>query len=78
MIRTDNGPPLISHAFQEFCKNHKMEHERILPKTPNMNAHIEAFHRIFEDDCLSQWQFETYAEAYEAVTAWCFIMKDVF
>ncbi|MEB6550351.1 hypothetical protein MXL46_14735, partial [Heyndrickxia sporothermodurans] len=22
---------------------------------------------IFEDDCLSRWQFETYAQAYESV-----------
>ena len=33
-----------------------------------MNAHIESFHRIFEDDCLSRYQFETYAKAYEAFT----------
>lgn len=32
-----------------------------------MNAHIESFHRVFEDDCLSRWQFETYAEAYQEV-----------
>ena len=32
-----------------------------------MNAHIESFHRIFEDDCLSRWQFETYTEAYQEV-----------
>ncbi|MDQ0221460.1 putative transposase [Peribacillus cavernae] len=68
VIRTDNGPQFISHTFEEFCENYKVEHERIPPKTPNMNAHIESFHRIFEDDCLSRWQFETYAEAYEAVT----------
>lgn len=68
VIRTDNGPQFISHTFQEFCKNFELEHERIPPKTPNMNAHIESFHRIFEDDCLSRWQFKTYAEAYEAVT----------
>jgi len=68
VIRTDNGPQFISYTFEEFCENYKLEHERIPPKTPNMNAHIESFHRILEDDCLSRWQFETYAEAYEAVT----------
>lgn len=68
VIRTDNGPQFISHTFQEFCEKVKLEHERIPPKTPNMNAHIESFHRIFEDDCLSRYSFETYAHAYEAVT----------
>jgi putative transposase len=67
VIRTDNGPQFISHTFHEFFEKSKLEHERIPPKTPNMNAHIESFHRIFEDDCLSRWQFETYAEAYQAV-----------
>lgn len=68
VIRTDNGPQFISHTFEDFCENYKIEHERIPPKTPNMNAHIESFHRIFEDDCLSRWQFETYAQVYEVVT----------
>lgn len=33
-----------------------------------MNAHIESFHRIMEDDCMSKFEFETYGEAYEAIT----------
>ncbi len=32
-----------------------------------MNAHIESFHKIFEDDCLSRYEFETYKEAYQRV-----------
>ena len=32
-----------------------------------MNAHIESFHRILEDDCLSRYEFESYTQAYEAV-----------
>jgi len=36
-------------------------------KTPNMNAHIESFHRMFEDDSLSRMEFENYAQAYECV-----------
>jgi len=68
VIRTDNGPQFISHTFEEFCESYKLEHERIPPKTPNMNAHIESFHRIMEDDCMSKFEFETYGEAYEAIT----------
>jgi putative transposase len=33
-----------------------------------MNAHIESFHRILQDDCLSRYDFGSYSEAYEAVT----------
>ncbi|MEN1761723.1 integrase core domain-containing protein [Anoxynatronum sibiricum] len=40
-------------------------HERIPPKTPNMNAYIEAYHSILEDDFLEQMTFETFQEAVE-------------
>lgn len=66
-IRTDNGPQFISHAFEEACENFKVEHERIPPKTPNKNAHIESFHAVLEDECLRRSEFETFAEAHQAV-----------
>lgn len=68
VIRTDNGPQFISHVFEDACERAGVEHERIPPRTPNMNAHIESFHRILQDDCLSRYDFATYGEAYEAVT----------
>lgn len=68
VIRTDNGPQFISHIFETFCDDYHIEHERIPPRTPNMNAHIESFHRIMEDDCMSKFEFDTYGEAYEEIT----------
>lgn len=68
VIRSDNGPQFVSHAFGIACEGFGVEHERIPPRTPNMNAHIESFHRILQDDCLSRYDFATYGEAYEAVT----------
>lgn len=68
VIRSDNGPQFISHAFEQGCEKFEVEHERIPPRTPNMNAHIESFHRILEDECLSRFQFETYEEAYNEVS----------
>ena len=67
VIRTDNGPQFISHAFEQACERFKTEHERIPPKTPNKNAHIESFHSVLEGECLSRSEFQSYAEAYEAV-----------
>ncbi len=52
VIRSDNGPQFVSDVFQEACAQLGLEHERIPFKTPNMNAHIEAFHSILEGDCL--------------------------
>lgn len=66
-IRSDNGPQFISEAFESICEKLQLEHERIPPRTPNMNAHIESFHRIFEDDCLSRHEFDNYAQAYSVI-----------
>lgn len=47
-------------------------HERIPINTPNMNAYIESFHSILEDECYSRYDFNTFAEAYEAVTEYLY------
>ncbi|MDQ0285646.1 putative transposase [Desulfofundulus luciae] len=67
VIRSDNGPQFISNLFEETCLELNLEHERIPFKTPNLNAHIEAFHSILEEECLSRHEFSSYAEAYETV-----------
>lgn len=68
VIRTDNGPQFISHAFEESCEKLSVVHERIPPRTPNKNAHIESFHAQLESDLLAKSEFETYQGAYEVVT----------
>ncbi|MFX4301500.1 transposase [Alicyclobacillus tolerans] len=68
VIRSDNGPQFVSHLFESECERWNFLHERIPPKMPNMmNAYIESYHRLLEDECLSMYEFETYAEAYQAV-----------
>ncbi len=67
VIRSDNGPQFISEIFEKACKQLNIEHERIPYKTPNMNAHIESYHRILEEECLSIHEFATFAEAYKTV-----------
>ncbi len=67
VIRTDNGPQFVSKAFGELCESEHLIHERIPPKTPNMNAYIESFHATLERDLLRKETFATFQEAYEAV-----------
>jgi putative transposase len=66
VLRTDNGPQFTSHTFGDFCEGF-MEHERIPPKTPNKNAHIESFHSVLEKECFARHEFDTYQEAYAVV-----------
>jgi len=67
-IRTDNGPQFISNLFGDTCKSLGLEHQRIPVNTPNMNAHIEAFHFILSDECYKRYEFESYIEVYEIVS----------
>lgn len=67
VIRSDNGPQFISHLFEETCEQFGIIHERIPPKTPNKNAHIESFHSIVEQECYQAHEFETYQQAYVIV-----------
>ncbi|WP_338035534.1 IS3 family transposase [Halalkalibacter alkaliphilus] len=67
IIRTDNGPQFISKHFQEFCMTQQVEHERIPPSSPNMNAYIESFHSILERECYQRNEFITFEDAYSCV-----------
>ncbi|AZB41708.1 IS3 family transposase [Bacillus sp. FJAT-42376] len=69
VLRTDNGPQFIGIQFQEFCLENKerLEHERIPPKSPNLNAYIESFHSVLERECYQRHEFQTFEEANEVV-----------
>lgn len=68
-IRTDNGPQFVANIFEEKCEELGITHERILNKTPNLVAHIEAFHFILEDECYSLYEFDSSLEVYREVPA---------
>ena len=67
-LRTDNGPQFIAKKFQETCEKLGIIHERIPVKTPNLNAHIEAFHSILETECYSRYEFQSFMEAYAEIS----------
>lgn len=64
IIRSDNGPQFTSNAFGKFCVRNKVFHERIPPKSPNLNAYIESFHSIIERECYQRYEMEFFEEAY--------------
>lgn len=69
VIRTDNGPQFCSNTFHEFCERHKEQliHERIPPKSPNLNAYIESFHSVLERECFQRYEFRTLEHAFQKV-----------
>lgn len=68
IIRTDNDSQFCSNAFQEFCAGLSIvEHERIPPRSPNMNAYIESFHSVLQRECYDRNEFQTFDEAFHVV-----------
>jgi putative transposase len=67
IIRTDNGPQFISKHFEEFLQVQHVEHERIPPKTPNLNAYIESFHSVLERECFRPNEFVTFQQAFDTL-----------
>ena len=67
VIRTDNGPQFVSKKFGDTCESWGIVHERIPPKTPNMNAYIESFHSLMERHLMVREEFMTFEEAYAAI-----------
>lgn len=67
VIRTDNGPQFIAKLFKKTCDSWNIEHERIPVKTPNMNAYIESFHAILENECYRRNEFSNFIEVYRVV-----------
>lgn len=67
VIRSDNGPQFVSSLFGDTCESLEMIHERIPPRTPNMNAYIESFHSLMERDLFAKTGFQNFEEAYEAI-----------
>ena len=67
VICIDNGPQFVSRCFQKTCKELGLSHECIPARTPNKNAHIEAFHSILENEYFTRHEFTSFAEAYVMV-----------
>lgn len=67
VIRTDNGPQFVSQLFGDMCESLGVYHERIPPRSPNMNAYIESFHSLLERHLFAYRDFATFEEAYEAL-----------
>ncbi|NLH00808.1 MAG: transposase [Clostridiales bacterium] len=54
--------------FEDSCAEINVYHERIPIRTPNKNTHIEAFYRIFRDECIGMYEFNSYKDAYTEVS----------
>ena len=70
VIRCDNGPEFISHAFTSWAKKHQIRIEYIQPGKPQQNAYIERHNRTIRYSWLSKHLFDTLDEVREFATRW--------
>ncbi len=69
-IRVDNGPEFLSKAFKKWCEQNNVEIKYIQPGKPVQNAYIERFNRLYREDVLDAYMFESLEEVIQLSDEW--------
>ena len=70
VVRSDNGLVFGSKRFHETVTKYHLHQEYITPYTPEQNGMIERFFRSFKEECVWQYNFVTFDEAYNKIADW--------
>jgi putative transposase len=69
-ITVDNGPEFAGKTLDRWAYDKKIKLDFIRPGKPVENAYVESFNGRLRDECLNEQQFNTLAEAREAIETW--------
>jgi len=69
-IRTDNGTEFISHVFENFCSENKINHIKIQKGKPTQNGYIERFNRSYRQGVLDAFVFERLLQVRNETEGW--------
>lgn len=70
VIRSDNGLIFQSQRFREACRVYRLKQEYLTPYTPEQNGMIERFFRRLKEECVWQYNLESFEQASEKVREW--------
>jgi len=70
VVRSDNGLIFNSRSFRSTCKDYRLTQEFITPYTPEQNGMIERWFRSLKEECVWQFNFESFEQARREITAW--------
>jgi len=62
-VRSDNGSQFESHHVRDYFEGRAIVHEFTKPATPEQNAHIEAYHSIYQRAVCDRIYFESLKHA---------------
>jgi len=70
VLRSDNGLTFQSRRFRQACRDCRLQQKFITPYTPEQNGGIERFFRSLKEECVGQYQFQTFEEARRIIRDW--------
>ena len=69
-IRCDNSSELTRQTFTDWCREQAIELRFIQPGKPDQNAYIERFNRIYREEVLSGYLFDSLDEVRDITAEW--------
>lgn len=69
-IRNDNGSQFIANDVRQFLRAAEANQEFTHVATPEENSYIEAYHSILQTEVVERFEFESYYEAKQTISAY--------
>jgi len=69
-VRNDNGSQFIANMVRQYLRSLEAHQEFTHIATPEENAYIEAFHSILEREVIQRFDFESYYESKQTLSAY--------
>lgn len=69
-VRNDNGSQFIANMVRQYLRSLEAHQEFTHIATPEENSYIEAFHSILEREVIQRFDFESYYESKQTLSAY--------